>query len=333
MKKSVFMTGANGGMAKETIKILLHRGYTKIVMGARSEQKAEDAKNEISRELGRNYPGLVPIGGFDMNDPAAIAESVDQLSNHAPFDIVFLQAGGVIFDDNYQYTRWRGFQVEKTAFQNALGAFITLSHLKEKGLIAKGGRVVFAGGEGARGIPGMIEKPAFDSVNELEKYLFGGTSRKFNTMNAIGASKLMSAWLSIQLSQRYRDEFETLWFSPGLTYGTNGLAKATAIKRWFMEKVTFGIAGFLGLAQSPTKGAVKYADALEGKIGSNGDMLGAPEGGALGKITDQKVMNETITSENLQLAFWEIAQQVGGPFGNPNLLAAKSETGHMSISA
>ncbi len=47
----------------------------------------------------------------------------------------------------------------------------------------------------------------------------------------------------------------------------------------------------------------KYSDSLYGK---NGDLIGAPEGKALGKLVDQKPMNSGLTNHQFIDAFWEL---------------------------
>ena len=206
-------------------------------------------------------------------------------------------------------------KLKKTIFQNVIGSYITLVNLKKRGLVAPHARIVFAGGEGARGIPGMIEKPVFETAEKWRQYIHGqGELKKYNPMNAIGVSKLASALLSQKLATL--DDGNTyIWFTPGLTHGTKGLAAMDSpIKRFFMEKVMFGISGLLGFSQSPQKGAEKYVTCLIGKVGENGDVLGAPEGKVLGTITDQKPMNPSITDQALQEEFWNMLQLMYAPY-------------------
>ncbi|MCP4100786.1 MAG: hypothetical protein GY750_05080, partial [Lentisphaerae bacterium] len=44
----------------------------------------------------------------------------------------------------------------------------------------------------------------------------------------------------------------------------------------------------------------------------NGDLIGAPEGKALGKLVDQKPMNSALTNHQFRDVFWEITNEVGG---------------------
>lgn len=306
--KHVFITGANGGMGLETSKLLAQEKLASLTLAARTEEKAQFAKKEVQR-VGSKIE-VNAVFGFDMNKPEEIEKATDRLDSSRQFDIIFFQVGGVFFGNDYQYVNYNGMRIEKTLFQNTIGSYITLSNLRSKGLIAKNARVVFAGGEGARGIPGMIEKPVFTSTEEFENYSHGiGELKKYNMMNAIGVSKLASALLTQKLAQQ-EDGITYVWFTPGLTHGTNGLAKASPIQRFFMEKVMFGISGLLGFSQGPKKGAEKYLKALSGEYGINGDVLGSPEGKVLGKIVDQKPMNPSLTDQQLIDGFWNMLEEV-----------------------
>ena len=314
--KSVLITGANGGMGLETTKLLVGDGFSRVVMACRSETKALAARANV---LGSTHTGGVELdarGGFDMTDPAKIEAAVDALPAGRPFDVVFLQSGGVVFDDEVQRVTWNGRTVERTVFQNAMGGHVVLAALRRRGLLAADARIVVAGGEGARGIPGLIKKPEFDTPDSFVRYLGGHLpdGAKYVPMDAIGVSKFASALWVRELARRLGPEGKTVvWFTPGLTYGTQGLAAVAPIKRWFLEKVVFGIMGLLGLAQSPRAAARKYADAVEGKVGDNGALLGSPEGRALGKLTDQVPMNAGFSDPSLQAAYWDFVEDVVGP--------------------
>ena len=309
VNKSIFITGANGGLGFETAKKLAQHGFERITLAARTHQKAINAKGELGKEI--SLKGRIEAtGGFDMNSPKSIENAVINLPKGKPYDIIFLQAGGVVFGNDYQYVSFSEKQIEKTIFQNAIGGYITLVNLFDKGLVAPSARIVFAGGEGARGIPGMIEKPIFEDEDSFFDYLQGKSKlKKYNPMNGIGVSKLASA-LIVQKMAKLDDGRSYIWFTPGLTHGTNGLASQSALKRFFAEKIVFGITNLLGLSQSPQKGAQKYVDALLGKYGANGDVLGAPEGKVLGKIVDQKPMNTSLTNSLIIESFWRFLQEI-----------------------
>ena len=258
------------------------------------------------------------VGGFDMNNPEKINNAVKSLPSGNPFDIVFLAAGFAVFTDDYQTVEWNGKKIEKNIFQNMMGSHVTLSYLKKNDLLTKGARIVLAGGEGARGIKGMIESPGFTSPSDFRNYVYLDQNPKYNPMNAIGVSKLCGALWTTKISKIEAENMDVIWFSPGLTSGSDGLKTLPPAKRWFMTNVMFGILRLMGQAQSPKEGGRKYADCLEGKVGKNGDLIGAPKGKSIGEFTDQTPMNPAFSDEGLINEFWKILEEVFGTFDSQN---------------
>ncbi|MEQ6124499.1 SDR family NAD(P)-dependent oxidoreductase [Pseudotenacibaculum sp. MALMAid0570] len=314
--KNFLLVAANGGLGRETAKHLINDGATKITLAGRTLSKIEEAKRYLKKTTTQNpLLELKTAGGFDMLDPKKIETAINNLETKNPFDIVFLCAGGVFFTNDYQTKKWNQKEIEKTVFQNVFGAHLTIKALKQQNLLSPNALVVFAGGEGARGIPGMIASPEFRSKSELREYIFKTkeTQAKYNPMNAIGVSKLFGAlWVSKIAS--LDNSIDAIWFTPGLTSGTNGLSGMTPLKRWFMKHLVFGFMNLIGKAQSPSKGGRKFADCLEGKIGANGDLLGAPKGQTLGRLVDQKPMNPAFTNNDLIDEFWLITEELFGKF-------------------
>lgn len=311
--KTVFITGANGGLGQETCKLLVEDGYGHIVMACRTEAKAIQAREEVLQSTpASGETTITAVGGFDMTSPASIKEAVTALPQYQQFDVVFLQAGGAVFAPDYQTVQFNGHSMERTVFQNVLGGHTTLALLRKYDLIAPDARIIAAGGEGARGIPGLIDCPDFASPEELRQYVMGdfNAAMPYKPMNAIGVSKLLLALWIQKLAEIEGSNLSVIWFSPGFTYGTQGLKGTPWLQRWFMENVAFGVMRLLGKAQSPRDGARKYADCIAGAIGQNGDVIGAPEGSALGALVDQTPMNRAFNDVALQNEFWDIANEV-----------------------
>ena len=306
---NIFITGANGGIGLETVKILSQKNVKRIALACRTMEKAEWTEKKLLQQRAKNTK-LESYGGFDMSDESAIQLAVSKIPQKEAFDIVFLQAGGMVVADNFQFIASNEFRIEKTIYQNVIGAYLTLDYLEERGLVAPNARIVFPGGEGARGIKGMIKKPEFQSVMELKTYIFNGLG-KYKDLDALGCAKFMSGLLVQQLAELDKGKIY-VWFSPGLTSGTNGLRDVPNPKRLFFEKVGFPLMKLFGIAQSPKQAAQKYVECLEGKYGKSGELLGAPEGKTLGKIVDQKPMNAGLTNFQFRQAFWEIVVEICG---------------------
>ena len=234
MKKNVkgariFMTGANGGIGKEVVKLLIADEASSIALACRTKAKAES----VIAEMSNHSTVLEPYGGFDMADEYAIRQAVKQLDD-TPFDIVFLQSGGMVVANDFQFISSQNQKIEKTIFQNVIGPYLTLQLLFERGLISEHTRIIFPGGEGARGVKGLIKKPVFNSPEDLMTYIQNGKAN-YVDIDALGASKFMSALLVQKLAQI--DEDRTyIWFSPGLTSGTKGLRDVPNPKRFYHGK-------------------------------------------------------------------------------------------------
>ena len=83
--------------------------------------------------------------------------------------------------------------------------------------------------------------------------------------------------------------------------------------QFLFQRIGFPIMVALGKAQWPAQAAAKVLDALAGRVGGNGDLIGAPEGTALGPLTDQKPMQTLFTDERFQDAMWRTAEAAVGP--------------------
>lgn len=300
---SILITGANGGIAIETVKILLEKGAKRIVLACRTQEKADYVKYLLD-----SNPVLEARGGYDMQNKESIVAAVSELPRNEQFDIVFFQAGGMIVSNDFQFVATgKGKRVEKTIYQNVIGSYITLQALLQNDLITPAGRIVFAGGEGARGIKGMITKPEYLSVDELTNAIRNGKG-KYSDIDALGTSKFMSALLIQELAEK-DSKHDYVWFSPGLTAGTNGLINVSPAKRFMFENIGFPMMKLFGMAQGPKEAAKKYVASLDGKYGNSGDVIGAPEGKTIGTLVDQKPMNTGLTNHAFRKAFLQIANE------------------------
>lgn len=316
MKPRVLVVGANGSLAQATIRHLLADGYVELTMGVRTHAKGLAARESILASLPTlGAHDVQVVDGFDMNDPKSIRASIARLSGR-PFGVVFLAAGFPVFSDDFEIVEHNGQRIEKQVFQNAMGAHATLSSLVEADMVAEGARVVVAGGEGARGIAGMIASPSFESADQFRKYVTGGFEgeAKYDPMNAIGVSKLCSALWTRKLATLV-DDMDVVWFTPGLTTQSAGLGEHLPPFKARMMGFMLGVMKMLGRAQSPSAGGRKFADCLEGKVGRHGDLIGAPAGKAVGPLTDQSPMNPHFTDPAFIDTYWAVLEDVFGPFG------------------
>ncbi len=310
--KRVLVTGANGGLGLATCIGLLAEG-AQVTLACRSSVKAADARDRALAATGVAPAQAEAAGGFDMLDPTAIDRAVDSLSLE-PLDVVFLQAGGWVFSDGVQTVRSNGETVEKSVFVNVVGAHATLRALGRTGRLAPRCRVVIIGGEGARGVTGAIRKPDFVNVQDLRRYLAGDWSggSAYVPVDALGVAKFCAALWSQRLARVTAGKLEVVWFTPGLIAGTGGTTGMPAWKEVLFQRVAFPILVALGRAQWPEAAAARCVDCLAGRVGRHGSLLGAPEGTALGPLTDQTPMHPRFTDTAFQDAVWEVCVAAAG---------------------
>jgi len=312
--KHVLITGANGGLGLATSIQALQRG-AELVLACRTSDKAARAAATAVAAAGVPDTRALAAGGFDMLDPLAIAEAVDALPAR-PVDVVFLQAGGWVWADGFQTVRRGDVAIERTVFQNVVGAHATLAALGRSGRLARGCRVVIIGGEGARGLPGAIDKPSFPDLASFETYLSGASPTPYVPIDALGVAKLCAGLWTRAMARR-TDAIEVVWFTPGLIAGTGGTAGMAAAKEWLLQHVAFPVMVWLGRAQWPAQAAAKCVDCLAGRVGAHGDLLGAPEGQAIGALTDQGPMQPLFDDLALQDALWRTCEAAAGPLELP----------------
>lgn len=309
--RRILITGANGGLGLATTVAALQEGAT-VLLACRSQEKADAARSQALAEAGAPPHRARAAGGFDMLSPSGIDAAVAALPA-GPLDVVFLQAGGWVWGDEAQTVNLGGRPIEATVAKNVVGAHATLRALSDAGLLAPRCRVVIIGGEGARGVPGGIAKPAFDDLADFERYLAGDWTGRgaYVPVNALGVAKLCAALWSQALARRCAD-WDVVWFTPGLIGGTGGTAGMPAWQEFVFQRLAFPVLVALGKAQWPDAAAAKCVDCLAGRVGAHGDLLGAPEGTALGPITDQKPMQSLFGDEAFQDAVWALCQTAGG---------------------
>lgn len=310
--KRVLITGANGGLGLATAVGVLREGAS-VVLACRTEAKADGARDRAVAQAPAASEYAEAAGGFDMLDPASIVAAVRALPP-TPFDVVFLQAGGWVVADTMQSVDLGDTRVERTVAQNVVGAHVTLRALWETDRLCPGARVVMIGGEGARGVPGGIAKPTFRDLQDFRGYLAGDATGRgpYVPMDALGTAKFCAALWVKHLARHTQNALEVVWFTPGLIGGTGGTRGLPAWKEFLFQRVAFPLLVTLGKAQWPTSAAAKCVDCLAGRVGSHGELIGAPEGTALGPLTEQTAMHPLFTDERFQRALWRHCELAGG---------------------
>lgn len=178
---TMLVTGANTGLGFETAKVLAERG-TRVLLGCRSEDRANDAIARISAEVPDADLVFVPLDQADLASVAGAAKIVERESR---LDALINNAG--IMMPPLQYTV-DGFESQFGV--NHLGTFALTAHLLPKLAEHSGSRVVVTSS--------IAHKGASIDFDDL------GAEQTYRTQARYGQSKLANLLFVYELDRRLR---------------------------------------------------------------------------------------------------------------------------------
>lgn len=253
--KSVMITGANGGIGKDTARqFALLPETEKVYLACRNPQRAEAAKKDLEAATGRNTFEVVIM---DVSDPDSVRRAVARLTE--PIEGLVMNAGGMGGKDPGKLTKEGVHQMMAT---NVLGHAVLLEEMLEKGLLTKA--AVYAGTEAARGVAMMgMAKPKLKSfsVDEFSKIIDASFWKKYDPMAAYGYVKLVgNMWMS-SLARKYPN-VRLVTMSPGGTAGTDIMANLPPFMKFFFENFAMKVMPAMGMFHPLEMGAKRFVDAL-----------------------------------------------------------------------
>jgi len=179
--RTFLVTGANTGIGFETAKALATRG-ARVLLGCRSEDRAQDAIGRIRAAHGEADLAFVPL---DQGDLASVAAAADLVNAEERLDVLVNNAG-IMMPPRELTTD--GFESQFGV--NHLGTFALTGHLLSKLGETEGSRVVVTSSLAHRG--GTIH---FDDIDASEKY---GAQDRYQQ------SKLANLLFMYELDRRLR---------------------------------------------------------------------------------------------------------------------------------
>ena len=264
MSQVYLVTGANSGLGLDTVRQLALMPTTrKVYLGCRSKVKVETAMEYLKTKHDIDATKLA-YAHFDASEPQeAIARAMKE-SIKDPLTGLVLNAGGIGHDTSQKPS---GPNHVLDVYQiNLIGHIQLVEALKtSNNLLAQGCKIVYAGSEGARGVPMMmIANPKLGTTAEWYKnQLEGGASKKkLDPMAIYALAKGMAALYFAEWARRNPDY--SVWVvSPGGTSGTEALS-AKAVPGHFkkMMPVMMPLMTAMGVMHPVEVGAARYVHAL-----------------------------------------------------------------------
>lgn len=301
MNKTIMITGANGGIGKDTARqFALIKETEKIYLACRNENKAIAAKQSLEDTTGRSIFEIVLM---DVSNPESVKEAVSRLKE--PIDALIMNAGGMGGKVPGKITKDGVIQIFAT---NVLGHVVLVDELLKANKLKK--VALFAGSEAARGIKKMgMKQPKLNSSSSdefasiIDGSYFNG---KIDAMESYGLVKYMAAlWMSSQARKNPNIRFITM--SPGGTKGTAVMDDMSGIQKFMFKYIMMPfIMPMMGMAHSLETGAERFVNGINNGSLKSGVFYGSKKNVLTGVIVDQSEffpdLNNTEYQDNSDVA-------------------------------
>lgn len=316
--KTALVTGASSGLGFETVAQLAEAGYGRVIVAARSENKAEDAKRRLEARTGKS---VFETLAADLGELATVEAASDELKRRGDdIDVAILNAG--LISGKKLVRNHDG--VEQT-FAPLVGHHVLVMRLLGHQLLADGARIVVAGSEAARGdVPTMkvVDLPefageAFDGDLEAAAAAVARSQPpvQFKRNNAYANAKQFGAMWAGALARRLPDGSTVNAVSPGSTPETNaGRDQGLMMQRVMLPLMTrFG--GRVGIAHDLATGAGRYVEVIDFDDEVNGRFFASAPKKMIGPLQD--LTEPRISNRASQEAVWNTVVGLAGGVGYP----------------
>jgi NAD(P)-dependent dehydrogenase (short-subunit alcohol dehydrogenase family) len=297
MVKTVLITGANGGLGKDSARQLaLLNSTEKIYLGCRNPQKAAAAKRELETATGRSIFEIVLM---DMTDLDSVRKAVASLDE--PIDGLVMNAGG---PGGKNFNTKTADGVTYMFAVNVLGHVVLLEELLQAKKLTN--VAVYISSEIIRGIPKMMmKKPEFKtfSADEYASVIngsfFAQEGQKDDSMTMYGYVKYIATMWMSSLARQYPD-VRIVTTSPGSTSGTNAADEMGAVLKFIFTGIGTKIMPLFGLMHDLEDGAKRYVDVLDNPSYESGKFYASKAAVVVGPMVDQSTLRPDLNDQTSQ---------------------------------
>jgi len=313
---TALVTGANSGFGFETAALLAEQGYGHIILACRSVEKAETARSELVKRVGKDVFGVLAIDVADLDSSKIAAKTLKGYlhQNKLSIDLLVLNAG------LGSQTLVRTAQgIEMTLATSLFGHHQLTMALLATGNLAHSARIVISGSEASRGdVPGMkpfdyqsLKQQFGDNLDStMDAIAKGDLPVKYSMNRAYGNAKLWVAWWAAALSRQLPDSIVVAAVSPGSAPGTGLSRNMPFFMRSVMIPIMKLIGPLFGMAGSICQGAQRYVDAGEFPIEASGKFWASRSRVLVGAMQEQT--HGHIKDQHLQDACWNSVVRLTG---------------------
>jgi NAD(P)-dependent dehydrogenase (short-subunit alcohol dehydrogenase family) len=305
------VTGANSGLGFEAAAQLAEEGYGRLIVTARTAEKAEEAVAHLRERTGRDVFEYVTLDNGKVKTVEAAAETL--AGRGGTIDTLLLNAG--IAPTNELRKTDEG--IEMTVAASLTGHHVLTMRLLEHGLLGDTARIVISGSEAARGdVPTFTPVP----IDEFASEHFGGdlaraietqmrmeSPASYKPSDTYATTKLFVAWWAAELSRKLPEGMTVNAVSPGSTPDTNAIANAPFYMRTFMVPLFKLIPG---MSHSVGDGARRYLDVAARGPEVSGRFFASKPKKMTGPI--EEITMDHFDNPEGQRALWNVTAELVG---------------------
>ena len=310
-KPTALVTGATSGLGLEAAAQLAEQDYGRVIITARTEDKAQRAKDELRQRTGKDVFETLTLDNGDLQSvedaTAALVERGGKV------DFLLLNAG-------IAPTK----ELAKTAdgIELTMAASLTGHHrltvrLLGNDLLADTARIVIAGSEAARGdVPTFspVDIDGFATANfdgdlaaAIESQMRMEDPAAYKPGDTYATAKLFVAWWAAELADRLPEGMTVNAVSPGATPATNAARNAPFYMRYIMMPVFRVVPG---MSHSVDDGAGRYLEAADFGPEVTGKFFASKPKKMTGAITE--IQMDHFDNPAAQQALWQVMSRVTG---------------------
>jgi len=190
-QKTVFITGATGGIGKATAIALAKQQYQVIIHG-RNKEKTAAACEEIKSISGNENIDYITGDLLLMSDVKKVAETL--INKYNRLDVLINNAGGIMDKDRKETAEG----IETTMAVNLLAPFLLTNLLLDVLKKSEVGRIINVSSNSHQ----LNAKPYFNDIELKSNY---------NPLAAYGNAKLFLIWISQYLAEKLiEDNFKNI---------------------------------------------------------------------------------------------------------------------------
>lgn len=314
--RTALVTGANSGLGFEAAAQLVDAGFSRVFITARTEAKAESARQNLEARTDAYVFEPVTLELNDLDSVLSAAERI--IDGGLTIDVLLLNAGVAPSKDLVKTPDG----VEATVAATLIGHHALTMRLLEAEVLSDHARIVIAGSEAARGDVPMFKPVDVDALAAeefsgdreaaIEALMLMESPVTYHSGNQYATVKLFAAWWAAELARKLPEGMTVNAVSPGSTPDTNAARSAP----FLMKKVLMPVFKLMpGMSHTVQDGASRYLEAADFGPDQSGSFYASKPKKMTGPL--HEIEMDHLDNPGAQQAVWNVTSKVSGGVGYP----------------